>query len=80
MRISIRQLRQSTKEVMNTVMRGEKVIITVHGHPSAELTPVRKTIKKSTESDQLFGLWADHPELESVEDYIRNIRKPRYDG
>lgn len=35
-----RELRNNTAEVLRRVERGERVRITVHGHPVAELVPV----------------------------------------
>ena len=37
-----RELRNNTAEVLRRVERGERVRITVHGHPVADLVPVER--------------------------------------
>jgi prevent-host-death family protein len=38
-----RQLRNNTAELLRRVEAGERLRITVHGHPVAELVPVERT-------------------------------------
>lgn len=32
----------------------------------------------TTESNELFGIWADRNDLDNVEDYLRTLRKSRF--
>ncbi|MCP4359605.1 MAG: type II toxin-antitoxin system prevent-host-death family antitoxin [Chloroflexi bacterium] len=77
MRATAKDLRFNVKELLNTVARGEEVIITYRGKPCAKLIP----FTEETESEnELFGIWADHVQSEDVNIYIRTIRKGRFDA
>lgn len=73
-----KELRFHTKELLESVSRGEEIIITFRGKPYAKLVPIGKSVKKSNETNELFGIWQDRADLENVNSYIRNIRKERF--
>ena len=77
MKATAKDLRFHSKEILESVMRGEEVTITFRGKPSAKIVPFDK--QKSTPSGQhnLFGIWADHTETENVYKYIRKLREGR---
>lgn len=76
LRVSIRDLRAHTKSLIDAVGRGEKVLITCHGHVQAELVPFTE---HSTAESSAFGLWKDNAKVADVDVFVRNIRKPRHD-
>ncbi len=71
-----KELRFRTKELLESVLRGEEVIITFRGKPLARLTPFKKS-KKNSKDNELFGIWKDRKDLKDVDAYIRKIRKAR---
>jgi len=71
-----KELRFRTKELLESVLRGEEVIITFRGKPLAKLMPFKKS-KKNNEEDELFGIWKDRKDLKDVTAYVRNLRKGR---
>ncbi len=73
-----KELRFHTKELLESISRGEEVIITFRGKPFAKLVPIKKSAKKSNETNELFGIWKDRTDLEDVNAYVRNIRKERF--
>ena len=73
-----KELRFHTKELLESVSRGEEVIITFRGKPCAKLVSIKESVKKSNETNELFGIWKDRTDLENVNSYIRNIRKERF--
>jgi prevent-host-death family protein len=77
MEATAKDLRFHSTELLNTVKRGEEVIITFRGKPCAKLVPIDNR-DESIEINELFGIWKDNKETERVEDYIRNIRKGRF--
>ena len=79
MQATAKDLRFHSKELLESVERGEEVTITYRGKPHAKLIPIRKkkTIFDEEES-QLFGIWKDNDSISNVNDYIRNLRKGRY--
>ncbi len=71
-----KELRFHTKELLESVSRGEEVIITYRGKPLAKLVPIEKSKKDLQETEELFGIWKDK-EIDDVNSYVRNLRKGR---
>ncbi len=79
MRATAKDLRFHSRELLDTVGRGEEVIITFRGKPCAKLVPYEeKEEKESEEKKALFGIWKDRDETIGVDEYVRNLRKSRY--
>ena len=79
MKATAKDLRFHSKELLNTVNRGEEVVITFRGKPCAKLVPVQEVKNDfKSETNKLFGIWKDKDELESVDNYVRNLRKGRF--
>lgn len=77
MRATAKDLRFHSKKLIETVNRGEEVIITFRGKPCAKLVPFEE--RKSAEiKSELFGMWKDHDQIENVDEYVRNLRKGRF--
>ena len=76
MQATAKELRFNVKALLDTVTRGEEVIITYRGKSVAKLIPFEDTV---VYEDELFGIWIDHPQSENVNAYIRTIRKGRFD-
>ena len=79
MEITAKELRGKPSQIIEQASRGTEVIITVRGKKRAKLIPY-KQVKKSNnldETDRIFGLWKDHNNTESVDEYVRSLRKRR---
>ncbi|MCK4841323.1 MAG: type II toxin-antitoxin system prevent-host-death family antitoxin [Methylococcales bacterium] len=77
MKATAKDLRFHSKELIETVNRGEEVVITFRGKPCAKLVPFEE--RKSKElKNELFGMWKDHDLTENVDEYVRNLRKGRF--
>jgi prevent-host-death family protein len=75
-----KDLRIHSKGLLDAVSKGEDVVITFRGKPCAKLVPYEQTDKptdRDTNND-LFGIWADRTDIESVDEYVRNLRKGRF--
>ena len=77
MKATAKDLRFYSKELLETVARGEEVIITYRGKPYAKLVPLEREEANYQEADDLFGIWSDNDEIDSVDEYIRSLRKGR---
>lgn len=75
MQATAKDLRFHVKELLETVARGEEVVITYRGKACAKLIPIEA---EENEDDELFGLWADEPQSSDVNQYVREIRKGRF--
>ena len=76
MKATAKDLRFQSRELLNTVNRGEEVVITYRGKPCAKLVPYQNEGKKNRE-DELFGIWKDHKDIQNIDEYVRNLRKGR---
>ena len=78
MEITAKELRGKPTQIIEQASRGTEVVITVHGKKMAKLVPFKNTGKlEGNEKDEIFGIWKDKNDQESVDDYIRTIRKRR---
>jgi prevent-host-death family protein len=73
-----KELRFHTKELLESISRGEEVIITFRGKPYAKLVPIKETKKEFDKANELFGIWENRADLEDVNSYVRNIRRGRF--
>ena len=80
MQATAKDLRFHSKELLNTVNRGEEVIITYRGKPCAKLVPIEEEKIASPQTNELFGIWKENAQTEDVDNYIRTIRKGRFDA
>ncbi len=76
MKATAKELRFQSRELLNTVNRGEEVVITYRGKPCAKLVPYQNKAKKNKEGE-LFGIWKDHEGIQNIDEYVRNLRKGR---
>ena len=76
MNATAKDLRFQSKMLLDSVIRGEDVIITFRGKPCAKLVPYQEQ-KNKTGKNELFGIWKDNDAIQNVDEYVRNIRKGR---
>jgi prevent-host-death family protein len=77
MKATARDLRFHAKELLDTVSRGEEVVITFRGKPCAKLIPFAEKESKVSQN-KVFGMWKDHEQSKNVDEYVRNLRKGRF--
>lgn len=80
MKATAKDLRFNSKELLDTVKRGEEVLITYRGEPCAKIVPLELNgkPKKDKKRKKLFGLWKDKTEITDVDKYVRDLRKGRF--
>jgi prevent-host-death family protein len=76
MKATSKDLRIHAKEILDAAMRGEEVVITVHGRPCAKVVPFAPPKRQSKKND-FCGMWKDRDDLNDVEAYVRTLRKRR---
>jgi len=77
MKATAKDLRFHSKELIDSVNRGEEVVITFRGKPCAKLVPY-EDLKNNKEKNKLFGMWKDNGQVENVNEHVRNLRKGRF--
>lgn len=77
MKATAKELRFNSKELLDTVNRGEEVVITFRGKPCAKLIPYAEKTGTNAAND-LFGMWKDNDGVQNVDAYIRRLRKGRF--
>ena len=77
MEATAKDLRFHSKELIDSVSRGEEIVITFRGKPCAKLVPYHE-LKNKTEENELFGMWKDNNIADNVNEYVRNLRKGRF--
>jgi len=77
MKTTAKDLRFFSKEILETVSRGEEVIITYRGKPCAKLIPYEES-RDLPNTHELFGMWKDYELVDDVDDFVRNVRQGRF--
>ena len=77
MKATAKDLRFHSRELLDTVKRGEEVVITFRGKPCAKLIPYREKKEKIKKND-LFGIWKDNDNVQEIDEYVRGLRKGRF--
>ena len=77
MQATAKDLRFHSKELIETVNRGEEVVITFRGKPCAKLVPFEEK-NSNISQHKLFGMWKDHDQSQNVDKYVRNLRNGRF--
>ncbi len=79
MEATVLDLRKSMKKIMSAIERQERVILSRRRQKVAVILPISELQEKKakTADQKAFGMWADRDDMESVEAYVRNLRKPR---
>jgi prevent-host-death family protein len=77
MKATAKDLRFHAREILETVMRGEEVLITFRGKPSAKIVPLHKKDSDKEDHHKLFGIWTDYNQTKDVNAYVRKIREGR---
>jgi prevent-host-death family protein len=76
MKATAKDLRYNLKGIMESVDRGEEVLITNRGRIKARIVSAGKNVEKVDENP-FVGMWKDRTELNKVDDYVRELRKGR---
>lgn len=77
MKATAKDLRFHSKALLDTVNRGEEVVISFRGKPCAKLIPYKKNEKAKSAENELFGIWKDNDLVADVNEYVRGLRKGR---
>lgn len=77
MEISTKDLRKRPGQVLKIVNSGEDVVVTYRGKPSVVITQIKPAVSSGINDDPAFGIWSDDQETETVDAFVRNLRKGR---
>ena len=72
--VSIKELRQKTKEIIDLVENGNSVVITYRGNKKAKVVPLETNLTKTNLG---FGMWSDRTDIEDSSNYVKSMRKGR---
>lgn len=81
MQVKAKELRTDTKRILDTVDRGEEVVISYRGKARARLVGLDRGASQdrlAAADSPLFGMWRDHEALNDVETHIDKLRSSRY--
>lgn len=80
MKATAKDLRFHAKELIDSVGRGEEVVITLRGKPCAKLVPYPEAQDKPGQNGKnaLFGMWKDNEAVADVAGHVRALRQGRF--
>lgn len=76
MKVTTKELRIQPGKIIDQVSVVEEITVTYRGKPLARIIPFKSSIN-TTEETEIFGMWKNRKKSESVEDYVRELRKGR---
>jgi prevent-host-death family protein len=76
MKATAKDLRYNLKGIMESVERGEEVLVTNRGRVKARIIPAG-TSEDENQDNPFVGMWKDRKDLKSVEAYVRELRRGR---
>ncbi len=79
MKATAKDLRFHAKEILEAISRGENVEISYRGKPHAKLVPIDSLDGNEQDKHKLFGIWKNNKNVTKVDQYVREIRKGRFD-
>jgi len=65
------------KNILESVGRGEEVLITNRGQIKARIVPSEQ-LRSKKEKNPFVGMWKDRTDMNDVETYVRELRKGRF--
>jgi len=78
MKITTKELRIQPGKILEQVANGQDIIVTFRGKSLAKIVSLKTPAAKSDdEKISIFGLWKNHEDSNSVENYVRNLRRGR---
>jgi len=78
MKITTKELRIRPGKFIDRVSGGEEITVTFRGRPMVRMVPIKKSSDAyAKESVSIFGMWKKHFDKESVDEYVRDLRKGR---
>lgn len=81
MKATVLDMRRDPKKILDAIERNEKVTLSMRGHEIAEIVPKKSAAGcASIADDPAVGMWADRPELAKPSEYVRKLRKGRFDA
>lgn len=76
MKATAKDLRYNLKNIMESVDRGEEVVITNRGRVKARIVPAGAKVSEPLENS-FVGMWSDREEVQDVDRYVRDLRMGR---
>ena len=61
-------------KILNPLSDSVKLCLLKMLTDSLVVAPSQNEEKKNTSLSKLFGVWADHPEMDNIEDFLKNSR------
>lgn len=77
MQISTKELRIQPGRIIEQVVHGKEVTVTFRGKPLAKIVPIDSNFNQLHENNDIFGMWQDKIQENSVEETVRQLRQGR---
>jgi len=79
MDITFLELRREPGKILRALERNESISLTRRGIPIARIVPVGDSPAIKPSEHEAVGMWADRDDMKDPTEYIRQMRKGRFD-
>ena len=80
MKATVLDMRRNPKKILDAIARNETVTLSHRGKPVARIEPVANAGRCGAAEHPAFGAWADRADLADPAEYVREMRKGRFDA
>ena len=82
MKATFVDLRVKSAEILEALNRNESVTVYYRGQPKAVMQPLANAEHPAEKAERhlAFGLWKDRDDWSDVGEYVRKIRRGRFDA
>ncbi len=79
MKATVMDMRRNPKKILDAIKRNERVTLSMRGNEIAEIVPIKRSnAEPSIVNDPAIGIWADRSDIADPSEYIRILRKGRF--
>lgn len=80
MEATILDMRRHPKKILDAIARKETVTLTNRGKQVARIIPIQDEQRPKASQHEAFGMWANREEMADPAEYVRALRKGRFDA
>lgn len=80
MKATVLDMRRHPKKILDAIARNETVTLSHRGKPVARIEAIEAAERPSAAEHPAFGLWADRTDMADPTEYVRQLRRGRFDA
>lgn len=80
MEATILDMRRHPRKILDAIARNEVVTLTNRGRQVARIVPIQDEQRLKASEHEAFGMWSNRADMADPAEYVRALRKGRFDA